>query len=48
MGRARADSLACTQEDRDAIAGALGANQALTAHRLAVVDVYRALGGGWR
>ena len=42
------DSLARTQADRDAIAGALDANRALTAQRLAVVDVYRALGGGWR
>ena len=42
------DSLARTQADRDAIAGALEANRALTAQRLAVVDVYRALGGGWR
>jgi NodT family efflux transporter outer membrane factor (OMF) lipoprotein len=42
------DSLARTQADRDAIAGALDANRALTGQRLAVVDVYRALGGGWR
>lgn len=42
------DSLARTQADRDAIAGALDANRALTAQRLAVVDVYRTLGGGWR
>ncbi|HEX4913989.1 MAG TPA: TolC family protein, partial [Vicinamibacterales bacterium] len=42
------DSLARTQADRDAIAGALDANRALTAQRLAVVDVYRALGGGWK
>ena len=42
------DSLVRTQADRDAIAGALGANRALTAQRLAVVDLYRALGGGWR
>jgi len=42
------DSLARTQADRDAIAGSLDANRALTAQRLAVVDVYRALGGGWR
>lgn len=42
------DSLARTQAQRDAIAGALDANRALTAQRLAVVDVYRALGGGWR
>jgi NodT family efflux transporter outer membrane factor (OMF) lipoprotein len=42
------DSLARTQADRDAIAGALDANRTLTAQRLAVVDVYRALGGGWR
>jgi NodT family efflux transporter outer membrane factor (OMF) lipoprotein len=42
------DSLARTQADRDAISGALDANRALTAQRLAVVDVYRALGGGWR
>jgi NodT family efflux transporter outer membrane factor (OMF) lipoprotein len=42
------DSLARTQADRDAMAGALDANRALTAQRLAVVDVYRALGGGWR
>lgn len=41
------DSLARTQAERDAIAGALGANGALTAQRLAVVDLYRALGGGW-
>jgi multidrug efflux system outer membrane protein len=42
------DSLARTQADRDAIAGALDANRALTAQRLAVVDVYRTLGGGWQ
>ncbi len=42
------DSLARTQADRDAIAGALDANRALVAQRLAVVDVYRALGGGWQ
>ena len=42
------DSLSRTQADRDAIAGALDANRALTAQRLAVVDVYRALGGGWQ
>lgn len=42
------DSLARTQAERDAIAGALDANRALTAHRMAVVGVYRALGGGWR
>jgi outer membrane protein TolC len=42
------DSLARTQADRDAIAGELDANRALTAQRLAVVNVYRALGGGWR
>jgi NodT family efflux transporter outer membrane factor (OMF) lipoprotein len=42
------DSLARTQGDRDAIAGALDANRALTAQRLAVVDVYRTLGGGWK
>lgn len=42
------DSLARTQADRDAIAGALDANRALTGQRLAVVNVYRALGGGWR
>jgi NodT family efflux transporter outer membrane factor (OMF) lipoprotein len=42
------DSLARTLADRDAIAGALDANRALTAQRLAVVDVYRALGGGWQ
>jgi len=42
------DSLARTHADRDAIAGALDANRALTAQRLAVVDVYRALGGGWK
>jgi outer membrane protein TolC len=41
------DSLARTQAERDAIAGALDANRALTLQRLAVVDVYRALGGGW-
>lgn len=41
------DSLARTQADRDAIAGSLDANRALTAQRLAVVNVYRALGGGW-
>jgi multidrug efflux system outer membrane protein len=41
------DSLARTQAERDAIAGALDANRALTAQRLAVVDLYRALGGGW-
>jgi NodT family efflux transporter outer membrane factor (OMF) lipoprotein len=42
------DSLARTQADRDAIAGALDANRTLTSQRLAVVDVYRALGGGWK
>jgi len=42
------DSLARTQADRDAIAGALDANRALTAQRMAVVDVYRAFGGGWK
>jgi multidrug efflux system outer membrane protein len=42
------DSLARTQADRDAIAGALDANRALTAQRQAVVNVYRTLGGGWR
>jgi multidrug efflux system outer membrane protein len=42
------DSLARTLADRDAIAGALDANRALTAQRLAIVDVYRALGGGWQ
>jgi outer membrane protein TolC len=42
------DSLARTLADRDAIAGALDANRALTAQRLTVVDVYRALGGGWQ
>jgi NodT family efflux transporter outer membrane factor (OMF) lipoprotein len=42
------DSLARTEAERDAIAGALEANRALTAQRLAVVDVYRTLGGGWR
>ena len=41
------DSLARTQAERDAIAGALDANRALTVQRLSVVDVYRALGGGW-
>jgi gold/copper resistance efflux pump len=41
------DSLARTQAERDSIAGALAANGALTAQRLAVVDLYRALGGGW-
>ena len=40
------DSLSSTTADRDAIAGALDVNRALTAQRLAVVDVYRALGGG--
>lgn len=42
------DSLARTQSERDEISGALLANRALTAQRLAVVAVYRALGGGWR
>lgn len=42
------DSLVRTQADRDAIAGALDANRALTVQRLAVVDVYRAFGGGWQ
>ena len=42
------DSRARTQANRDAIAGALDSNRALTAQRLAVVGVYRALGGGWR
>jgi NodT family efflux transporter outer membrane factor (OMF) lipoprotein len=46
-GEGYVDSLARTQAERDAIASALDANRALTAHRLAVVDVYRALGGGW-
>ena len=42
------DSLARTQADRDAIAGTLDANRGLMTQRLAVVDVYRALGGGWQ
>lgn len=41
------DSLARTQAERDAFASALDANGALTRQRLAVVDLYRALGGGW-
>jgi len=41
------DSLARTQAERDAVASALDANVALTTQRLAVVDLYRALGGGW-
>jgi outer membrane protein TolC len=42
------DSLARTLAERDAIVGSLAANRAITQHRQAVVDVYRALGGGWR
>ena len=42
------DSLARTLAERDAIAGSLAASRALTEHRRAVVEVYRALGGGWR
>jgi hypothetical protein len=41
-------SSAAAHPIRDAIAGALDANRTLTAQRLAVVDVYRALGGGWK
>ena len=42
------DSLARTLAERDRIVGQLAASRALTAHQQAVVDVYRALGGGWR
>jgi multidrug efflux system outer membrane protein len=42
------DSLSRTVAERDAIAASLGAERALTSQRLAVVNVYRALGGGWR
>jgi multidrug efflux system outer membrane protein len=42
------DSLARTLAERDAIAANLAATRALTSQRQAVVDVYRALGGGWR
>ena len=42
------DSLARTLAERDAIAASLAATRALTSQRRAVVDVYRALGGGWR
>ena len=42
------DSLSRTLAERDAIAARLTAAQAVTQHRLAVVDLYRALGGGWR
>jgi outer membrane protein TolC len=42
------DSLSRTLAERDAIAASLAANRAVTAQRLAVVGVYRALGGGWR
>ncbi len=42
------DSLTRTLAERDGISGALEANRALTTQRLAVVNVYRALGGGWR
>lgn len=41
------DSLAHTLAERDRIVGQLAASRALTAHQQAVVDVYRALGGGW-
>jgi outer membrane protein TolC len=41
------DSLSRTLAERDAIAGSLAANRALTQQRQAVVEVYRALGGGW-
>lgn len=42
------DSLSRTLAERDAIAASLAATRALTSQRRAVVDVYRALSGGWR
>ena len=42
------DSLTRTLAERDRIVGQLAASRALTAHQQAVVDVYRALGGGWQ
>ena len=42
------DSLSRTLAERDAIAGSLAASRALTQQRQAVVEVYRALGGGWQ
>jgi outer membrane protein TolC len=42
------DSLARTLAERDAIRANLAATRALTSQRQAIVDVYRALGGGWQ
>jgi multidrug efflux system outer membrane protein len=42
------DSLARTLAERDSIAASLAATRALTSQRQAIVDLYRALGGGWR
>jgi NodT family efflux transporter outer membrane factor (OMF) lipoprotein len=42
------DSLSRTLAERDSITGALVASRALTSQQQAVVQVYRALGGGWR
>jgi len=42
------DSLTRTLAERNRIVGQLAASRALTAHQQAVVDVYRALGGGWQ
>jgi multidrug efflux system outer membrane protein len=42
------DSFARTEAERQAIAAALAANRALFVQRSAVVDVYRAVGGGWQ
>jgi NodT family efflux transporter outer membrane factor (OMF) lipoprotein len=42
------DSFARTDAERQAIAAALGANRALLQQRAAVVDLYRAVGGGWQ
>lgn len=43
-----ADSFVRTDAERQAIGAALAVNRALLAQRSAVVDLYRALGGGWR
>jgi multidrug efflux system outer membrane protein len=42
------DSLSRTLAERDAIVGSLAASRALTQHQQAMVEVYRALGGGWQ
>lgn len=41
------DSFARTEAERQAIGASLAANRALLAQRRAVVDLYRAVGGGW-